>query len=225
MPLPKPDASLVAAILSKRENRWDEPEDLFEPIRTSALQAIADGCITSDRAAKLVDALRASEQGRATFPNNALLRALESALQPGSWTTDAEHDLLVFIFCVYAQPDEIYSVPELALQLSLPLFGDIYPLVFDEPGEPIPLYLKISDFTGSFACGPRRKCFEIVAKAGGAASEGGRGTDYLFVAEKHVQSRVMSGAMVDAAARRLRFGVPRIYAERHFPVPAEAAAG
>lgn len=219
MPLPKPDTSLIAAILSKREHLRDEPEDLFEPIRNATLQAIADGCITPDRAAKLVDALRASEQGRAAFPNNALLRALESALQPGCWTTDAEHDLLLFIFCVYAQPDEIFSEAELALQLSLPLFGDIYPLVFDVPGEPPPLYLKISDFTGSFTCGPRRKCFEIVAKAGGAASEGGRGTDYLFVAEKHVQARVMSGAIVDAAARRLRFGTPKIYAERHFPFP------
>jgi len=170
----------------------------------------------------LAAALRVSEQGRTFFPNNALLLAVEAALQPGCWTAEAEHDLLLFIFCVYAQPDG-YSEAERALQLSLPLFGDIYPLLFNEPAEPLPLYLKICDFTGSFACGPRRKCFDIVAKAGGAASEGGRGTDYLFVAEKHVQARIMSSAMINAAARRLRFGTPKIYAERHFPVPEEAS--
>jgi len=221
MSSPKPDPFLIEMILSGREDRWAERDDLFMPIQLAAGQAIADGCITPQRAAALADVVRADERACSLFPNNALLMGIEAAL--ANWTPEAEHDLLVFIFAGYVEENGWDSEAERVLKLSLPLFGDIYPLLFDEPSEPVPLYLKICDFTGAFACGPRRKCFEIVAKAHGAASEGGFGTDYLFVAEKFVQARIASSAVCHAAKYRLRFGKPKIYAERHFPVPVEAA--
>lgn len=216
MPLPKPDKELVRRILRERQTGfW--PDDIFTPIQDAALGAIGDGAITPARANNLVWALETNPHLASVFPNNVLLCGLLRVLEPGSWTDSSEHDLLVFIFAFYSETQDIEDSLQAMMAEPLPLFGDIYPAIFDTPDAPISLTGKICDFTGSFACGTRRKCFEMAACGGGAASEGGPGTDYLFVAEKHVADRVISGAIRDALRRRRDTGMPKIYAERHFP--------
>lgn len=215
MPLPKPDKELVRKILRERKaSAW--PDDIFTPIQDAALAAIGDGAITPERANSLAGVLEKNPHLASVFPNNVLLGALLTALEPGSWTDASEHDLLVFIFAFYSETQDIEDALRAMMDEPLPLFGDLYPAIFDTPDEAVSLAGKICDFTGAFACGTRRQCFEMVASSGGAASDGGLGTDYLFVAEKHVAGRVISGSIRDALRRRQNMGTPRIYAERHF---------
>lgn len=217
MPLPKPDRTLVDKILRERQARIC-PDDIFTPVQDAALLAIGDGTITQSRAHNLLWFLETTNPETVlAFPNNILLQGLIKALGPGGWSTAAEHDLLVFIFAFYSGTQDIAEAVQGLMSAPLPLFDDPYAAIFDTPTAPISLNGKICDFTGSFACGPRRRCFEIVAAAGGAASEGGPGTDYLFVAERHIERQVISGAISDAMARRQITGAPKIYAERHFP--------
>lgn len=224
MPLPRPDKQLLASIISKRENRWDDEPDLFTRIQSAAIQAIADGSLNAESAQLLAEAINSEPIAREIFPNNVLLAALQQALKPGGWNAESEHDLLVFIFCIYSGASDLEDALEEVLVSPLPLFGDLHPALFDQPTEPVSLNGKICDFTGAFACGSRRKCFDLVADAGGAASEGGRHTDYLFVAEKHIAASTISSAIRLAAARRLRFGKPLILPESYFPARAAVAS-
>lgn len=220
MPLPKPDQELLRKILMERQAPI-YPGDIFTPIQDAALVAIGDGTLTQARARNIIWVLENHPQIAAVFPNNLLLDALLKAVEPGGWTPEVEHDLLVFIFLFYSGTQEIEDSLWVLKKEPLSLFGDLYPAIYDTPTEPINLAGKVCDFTGSFACGPRRKCFEIVAAAGGASSEGGPGTDYLFVAEKHVAGRVVSGAIKNALSLRQQTGLPKIIAERYFPAPSQ----
>lgn len=218
MPLPKPDKALLCKVLSERQ-KCPPGEDIFRPTQDAALAAIGDGAITRTRAESLLWFLESAPPvTTATFPNNLLLQALRKALEPSIWGSETEHDLLVFIFAMYSETLDVDGAIRSLINDPLPLFPDPYQAIFDSSDEPVSISGKICDFTGAFACGPRRKCFEIVAMAGGAASDGGPCTDYLFVAEKHMAAQVISGAIRDAIGRRLRTGAPKIYAEKHFPI-------
>ena len=218
MPLPKPDKELLRKILKERQAPIYSG-DIFTPIQDAALVAIGDGTLTRERAKNIIWVLETNPQISTVFPNNLLLSALLKAVEPGGWTVAVEHDLLVFIFLFYSGTQHIEESLWMLMKEPLPLFGDLYPAIYDTPTEPINLDGKVCDFTGSFACGPRRKCFEIVVAAGGASSEGGPGTDYLFVAGKHVEGRVVSGAIKYALSLRQQSGLPKIIAERYFPAP------
>lgn len=216
MPLPKPDKELLQKILRERQVS-DQPDDIFTLIQDTALVAIGDGSLSAERANNIVWVLETNPQIAAVFPNSVLLNALLKALEPGGWAAETEHDLLVFIFLFYSGTQDIEDSLWAVMKEPLPLFGDLYPAIYDTPAEPITLTGKVCDFTGAFACGTRRKCFEMVAAAGGASSEGGPGTDYLFVATKHVEGRVVSGGMRMALGSRQMTGRPLIFTEQHFP--------
>lgn len=220
MPLPKPDQEHLRRILQAREAA--AVDDGYELVIEAALLAIGDGAITPQRANNLIWALETNPTAAAVFPNNVLLSALHKAT--AGWSDTVEHDLLVFIFTMYSGAEDIDHALWQLDKFPLALFGDLYPAIFDAPPGPICLTGMACDFTGSFPFGPRRRLFEMVGDSGGAATDNIGVADFLFVAESHVEKRVISGAMRDALRHRQRHGTPKIYRERHFPAqeaPAE----
>lgn len=211
----KPDKELIKRIVRERYG-WERPANIFEPMQSAALTKISDGAMTLERARQLDGFLEFNPHIASIFPNNALLKALRSALEPGGWTSQAEHDLLIFIAATYSNDQPFEGWPY-QLKTPLPLFGDLYPLIFNTPTEPVSLAGKLCGFTGSFTCGSRAQCFERVLAAGGTPSDGGWYTDYFFVADKHIDAQAISNGLSDALRHRQAFGVMQILPESYFP--------
>src|SRR5690606_7237399 len=138
MPLPKPNPELLRKILSERQPPI-YPGDIFTPIQDAALVAIGDGTLTPARANNIIWVLETNPQIAEVFPNNLLLSALLKAVEPGGWTPEVEHDLLVFIFLFYSGTQHIEESLWMLMKEPLPLFDDLYPAIYDTPTEPINL--------------------------------------------------------------------------------------
>lgn len=216
MPLPKPDPALIQKVLSQRSHHIGQNES-FSRIQEAVLVSISDGALTAHRANDLLFLLDTNPDVSSIFPNNVLADALKRILDEGAWTPAAEHDLLLFMFCFYSEPDQFEQAAQEVLNSPGGFVGDLYPWIFDKPPEPISLAGKICDFTGSFACGTRKQCFSIVELQGGASSKNRAQTDILFVARKHVDARVISSTMVLTMIHRQRYGTPLMMPEEHFP--------
>ncbi|MEB2328103.1 MAG: hypothetical protein OZ926_14770 [Pseudomonas sp.] len=214
MPSAKADKSLIKSAVKERYG-WARPGEIFEAIQSAGLLAFADGCITIPKA----EQLRSTLVNRAPhnfFPYSTLRTALTNALLPNAWSPDIERDLLIFLSIVFGESDpDCFTYADLA-QERLPTLGCIYEQLFDLPPDDFSLEGKLCDFTGAFIGKSRRECHEVVIASGGIPSDSGWYTDCFFVADDHYDQRVISNGFAAAITARTRFGVTRIYRERHF---------
>lgn len=215
MPLPKPDKEEIARICRARKIGYDR-ENLFEPVSDAALLAISGGYIDQPRAKSLLQWIEDNPAISALYPNSQLEQALRSAVAPGEWSPDKEHDLLRFISHVYQSTSLLRDNLHDLLENPPALFGDLYSPLFDAPAEQVSFSERLCAFTGSFAYGSRRECYEAVRQLGGAPIKVMAATDYLFVSAEHIKGRVLSSSMIDGICIRMIFGALTIYPEKHF---------
>ncbi|MDP2244016.1 hypothetical protein [Pseudomonas sp.] len=218
MSLPKPDKEAIKRI-RKARNLWLDDDNLFDPVRDAVLIAIGDGSISRVSADALHWWLEANPRIAALYPNSALMTALAKGLEPGQWTPEVEHDLLVFIGAFYLDTESIRDTAYDLLKNPPSLFGDLYSAMFGVQAEPLILTDHICALTGPFVGRTRRNCFEQILAAGGAPSGVSYYTDYLFVADAHIQNRVLSSSMLEGIAQQMRNGRIKILSESQFPPP------
>lgn len=217
MSLPKPDKEAIKRIRKARSLWLADDDNLSDPVRDAVLIAIGDGYISRVKADSLQRWLEAHPHIAALYPNSALMTALAKGLEPGQWTPDVEHDLLAFIGAFYLEAESIRDTAYDLLKNPSALFGDLYSAMFDVPAEPLILADHICAFTGPFVGRTRRNCFEQMLAVGGAPSAVSYYTDYLFVAEAHIQNRVLSSSMLEGISQKMRNGRIKILRESQFP--------
>jgi hypothetical protein len=139
MPSPKPIKEEVDELRKRRGVRYVEPAPryftaLYEACRT----ATEGGYVTEERAACLLEQLRAEPPIAAIFPNNVLVELLAEATAPGRWSPDVEHDLLHTLFSFYLgyEAEEHSSC---VARIEVSLGSDAHPAASDPPPhEPRP---------------------------------------------------------------------------------------
>lgn len=215
MPLPKPNKAEITRILHAREISHNQ-ENLFEPVSAAAIAALEGGFINQEKANTLLAWLESNHRISALYPNAQLIKALKTALVPGVWSQDLEHDLLRFISAVYLNPESLQdNIYDLLLNPTS-LFGDLYVELFDVPNTIPELHERLCAFTGPCEFGSRSKCYDAVTMSGGAPCTIATYTDYLFVSEQHISARVLSSSMADGVCVRMMFGNLLICSEHFF---------
>lgn len=180
--------------------------------------AIEGGYIDQARASTLASWLDKHPLIAAIYPYRQLRQALAITSAPGGWNIDHEIVLLRFIavFCLQKNPG--LNGEEL-LDLPPDLFGDMYQAVFDAPTDPINFTDQYLEVTGPCEKGSHNAMVERAIAAGGLYSKKDLRSGYLFVANDHIQERVMSSKIVFAALARLRHGPTiQILSEDYYPL-------
>ncbi len=216
MPTAKPDTNEVYSVLRARPQEEQDENPIYEETRSAVQRAVGEGFLTLNAAIALRDWFESHPELTTSTPGTGTLRALRLMTAPNGWTSEAERDLLRYLTAHYLECDEtdaLHAVQDL-YATPHPLFSDLYADIFDQAPESFDIAGKLVAFTGSFAYGSRRVCFDAARSKQATPSEVRQFTDFLFVADKHVQSRVMSSKIFMAVVCRTRGGRPRIYTEK-----------
>ncbi len=102
MPSAKPNKQEIAALRRRRGLWYDSPTtDLYTEMHQQCFKAVEGGFITPNRARSLFAFLQANVEVAAVYPNNALLQILTGACEEEGWSSQAEGELLHYIFSLY----------------------------------------------------------------------------------------------------------------------------
>lgn len=214
MPSAKPDKETIKLLVKQRYPRG-RPDNIFEPIQEAAERAVRGGSTSADRSVQLLNALDAFHH-LDFFPYNTLRHALCAATEVNEWSSSNERDLLVFITAIFSGSQDISSAVDSLLSEQLPLFGSLYPKLFDSVAGQVSLHGKLCSFTGPFSGRSRRECYQSIADEGGVPSDAAWYTDYLFVANEHKERCHISNSMAAAIDARATYGLARILSEPCF---------
>jgi len=180
--------------------------------------AIEGGYIDQSRAAALGDWLDRHPLIAGIYPYPQLRRALAIATAPDCWTSDREIALLRFITVFCLQKAFGLNCEEL-LDLPRDLFGDMYEALFDVPAATIDFSNQYLEVTGPCEKGSHNAMVERAIAAGGLCRKGSQRSGYLFVANDHIQKRVMSNKIAFAIFARLKHGPSiQILPEDYYPL-------
>lgn len=179
-------------------------------------KAIEGGYIDQARAADLANWLDKHPLITALYPYRQLRQALAIATVEGGWSDEVERGLLQF-FAALPDAFELVQLPE-------ELFGDMYAAIFDKPTEPIALAGRSVEVTGPCLVGSHNAMYRIAELLGGGHNNNYLQFGYLFVADSHIEARIVSSKIASAVASRMRYGGPLILSEEYFPTSEDESA-
>lgn len=208
----KPDKVRIKNAARSRHEHWIP--DFFEDVEKAIKAAIDGGIITQSRAielAQFLDGLPLLD----FFPYSALKRVLATAIKHGCWSENIDRDLLIFLSYLFTDLGRYSPISDLANE-NLPIFGDIYSLLFDEAPTSFSVSGLLCDFTGKFRFGSRRDCYALIDDLGGIPCDAPYYTDCIFIADEYIDSKTVSNGVSAACVMRMHHGRPRIYKESDF---------
>ncbi|MCJ8168632.1 hypothetical protein [Atopomonas sediminilitoris] len=216
MPSPKQDKTEIWALRKSRpENDEYDPHDHPQKHINELVQAVCgEGFITTEGVNRLALELPALVELRPYLPNTTLLNAT-LRLQRGDWTPDNEEAFLRLCTAGFLDDDYGHLGDELRdlFEEPNPFLGDIYAELFDNLTDHDALQGRFVQFTGSFVSGSRRSCWDTVRKLSGVPVEAVYDLDYLFVANTHINNRIVSSKIEAAINIRSRRGQLKILRE------------
>ncbi|MEH6498203.1 MAG: hypothetical protein V7751_02305 [Pseudoalteromonas distincta] len=215
MPSAKPSLDEIKALRKKR-SLWHAggEEDHLAGVRAVCLRHSGGGYITPEAAKEMLNWCIHKSAVTDTYPTSTLIKALQVITAEGRWTPEAEKILLRFITAYFIEDSQSASIA-LADIFGDPgsLVGDLIKDLFDATPDKFVFLDRFVVHTGKFRSGSRAKCFEQARALGSTPSDIAWYSDYLFVADEHVESRAISSKIDYAIYARARWGQISIFPE------------
>lgn len=200
-------------------DRYDNLSELTDVIFQNAIEG---GFINLTRCAELGAWFEVNPLIAALAPYPCLIGALKKCAHTGHWNNDTELAMLRFIAVFGPNRDSYYTENQLN-QLPVELFGDVYLGIFDHPDTSIDLQGQTIEVTGPCLIGSHNVLYKAAEVFGGKRARGVMRSGYLFVAQSHIDSRIISSKIMEAVHMRLKYGKLKIVSEEYFPQPLNTA--